>query len=141
MRIGLLTVRNVASKPIRLAQYINMALQPHTEVRHLGAASAARATRGGRLRLAIGKKLKGDRYTLELERKYAEAASVDFKRDPVDIVLGVFTSNIIPYFDVPENVPSSSSGDAGGWYCRSTSSEGISSKMMGTLARSAVRSG
>ena len=103
MRVGLLTSRNIASKPIRTAHYIKMALDPFVDVRHLAADS--RAVQVSWRRIAIAQRLTRGRYTSRLERRYAKDATADFLRDPVDVVLGIFSSVITPYFDIPRDVP------------------------------------
>ena len=104
MKVGLATIHNVCSRPARGASYIFEALSSRVEVEHLGAEMARRTRSGGASRFLHRRFGRMPRYA-SLERTYAAMLGEQLKTDQIDLLVGLFASNIIAQLEVPEGLP------------------------------------
>jgi hypothetical protein len=104
VKVGLATIHNVRSRPARGASYIFEALSSRVEVEHLGAEMAQR-TRSGRASRFLQRRFGRMPRFASLERTYAAILSEQLKSHQVDLLVGLFASNIIAQLVVPEGLP------------------------------------
>jgi glycosyltransferase involved in cell wall biosynthesis len=104
VRVGLATIHNIRSRPARGASYIFEALSSRVEVEHLGAEMARRTRSGGASRFLHRRFGRMPRYA-SLERTYAAMLGEQLKTDQIDLLVGLFASNIIAQIEVPDGLP------------------------------------
>ena len=104
VKVGLATIHNVHSRPARGASYISGALSSRFQVDHLGAGTV-RSARGGGTHRFLNRHFSPTPRHASLERAYASVVSQQLEAAPVDLLVGLFASNIIPQIDLPEGLP------------------------------------
>ncbi len=104
MKIGLATIHNVHTRPLRSASYIYDALVRKLSVEHLAPEYARRPSAGRTYRFLHRKLASAPRYSA-IEEGYAEAVSTLIPTRECDLLLGIFASGIIPSLKLPEGMP------------------------------------